>query len=1138
MIRATFFFALLCLCLSSSLADRVSDLRSSTPVPSLERETVRTYLQSNQADTSRYFPTIPAKNTNPYLKAVADRVQGQLRSPDERFERDLSEPERVTSIKGTYGSRTLADEAFSFIDAAVYALTGAQREEAVWRAYRRLHLYFRDYRTLGAAGKPIDDFFFGVGTVFQSAVLLDQAFPGLVSPRERRLWELAMRASSEVQLKAIQDPTYGYYMNRDLGVASTLVNAGLFTGDTIALKAGTDLMLEQGRNIYPDGAYAYIGDQNECPGYHGSCIIFLQNLWRMTGRTEALDFIRRSKNYYPLTVAKNGLDPYWTASSWKTAWNGASTNGAAVVAHLTGSGENLFPPTPDQGLSAAFFYRPGLRKVPLQDGLKFDRNIQGPQGRFGNFNFSATGRVYGRSSRYPGKVTLVGGMVTNPSGLPPLNAALKSVYSHVSLAAEDKWNNGAYLITNEKNSIVTQSGVASLCSSHDLEGTSFGPSRRKSNWRGRQQILMFPDRIITLAEVLPDGGRRAWNLSGRLKLGYGRSGQLEEKTLRTTGSGRHEYGDLVIVEKGTNYSSLSINRQAPILRDEAKRATELIFSDGQQNRDTAYGAGTRKYFAAEVRPKSALGEAGVKLIREGDLFRGMQVEVNGETYLLVHNVSNNTATFRTTAHPKQSEASVQYGGSPVSPLGRTEKREASGELRLELRSGESALVTFKKINPPVIGSTFSLSFVGPSPANNAVLQEGASIRFTVTASANIRNMRLFKNGTLVRQENSAAYEWGAPGQNDPALRNLASGTYRFKVVATAGDGRVAEAERVITVDPVSQGGGGSGGSGSGQPSGGNGQTSAVSTGGFQDRDFYFWDFASQDAPLQAGAQRFTPETTAGFFRWINPPSSIGAAQHTGGQLTDNFRRSIIYGRDGAQLRHQLRNGTWNVQLEFADGFRQDNMIVRAEGLIRASNIDVPARTLRRVNFDVTITDGALDLELDDADGRKVWTLAGLLIRKVQDEMPTQARRSYRFDFGTVSSPVFGNWTRVTPETRSGTFRWLEGGLSARDRGRSRAEDDVRRDLIFSSQRKLFRIDVPNGRYRVKVMFGDYTAGHDQMTATAEGVSFGTVSTTVADPRREISRDVDVGDGNLTIEFRDLGGADVNWTIMGVIIDPI
>ena len=62
----------------------------------------------------------------------------------------------------------------------------------------------------------------------------------------------------------------------------------------------------------------------------------------------------------------------------------------------------------------------------------------------------------------------------------------------------------------------------------------------------------------------------------------------------------------------------------------------------------------------------------------------------------------------------------------------------------------------------------------------------------------IANVQLFLNGTLVRQENGAPYQWNDASQDVP-LQNLAEGAYTLHVVATDNSGNKGESSIQITV---------------------------------------------------------------------------------------------------------------------------------------------------------------------------------------------------------------------------------------------------------------------------------------------------------------------------------------------------
>ncbi len=100
----------------------------------------------------------------------------------------------------------------------------------------------------------------------------------------------------------------------------------------------------------------------------------------------------------------------------------------------------------------------------------------------------------------------------------------------------------------------------------------------------------------------------------------------------------------------------------------------------------------------------------------------------------------------------------------------------------------------------------SISFIRPN--NNQTLTAPGNLTVDVNASdsdGSISNVRLFINNRLVRQENSAPYDWGLAAQNDSQLKNLSPGTYTLRAVATDNGGATREVSRRITVSNPNDG---------------------------------------------------------------------------------------------------------------------------------------------------------------------------------------------------------------------------------------------------------------------------------------------------------------------------------------------
>ncbi len=78
--------------------------------------------------------------------------------------------------------------------------------------------------------------------------------------------------------------------------------------------------------------------------------------------------------------------------------------------------------------------------------------------------------------------------------------------------------------------------------------------------------------------------------------------------------------------------------------------------------------------------------------------------------------------------------------------------------------------------------------------------EDLYVLVNATASGTIANVRLFIDGTLIRQENLAPYEWGLAVQNDILLENLQAGNYTLRAVAQGDNGVTSEASVNIIVN--------------------------------------------------------------------------------------------------------------------------------------------------------------------------------------------------------------------------------------------------------------------------------------------------------------------------------------------------
>jgi hypothetical protein len=137
----------------------------------------------------------------------------------------------------------------------------------------------------------------------------------------------------------------------------------------------------------------------------------------------------------------------------------------------------------------------------------------------------------------------------------------------------------------------------------------------------------------------------------------------------------------------------------------------------------------------------------------------------------------------------------------------------------------------------------------------------------------------------------------------------------------------------------------------------------------------------------------------------------------------------------------------------------------------------------------------------------------------------QSAQSYRYDFGTTTSPTAPDHTRISPLTR-GHISW-SGSVLARDREDA---DLANRDFVISPNSETWSHLIENGRWKVSVRQGDKTRPRDNLVITAEGILQKENINALANGFVETTFFVEVTDGILDLTFDDLGGENNRWVV--------
>jgi len=166
----------------------------------------------------------------------------------------------------------------------------------------------------------------------------------------------------------------------------------------------------------------------------------------------------------------------------------------------------------------------------------------------------------------------------------------------------------------------------------------------------------------------------------------------------------------------------------------------------------------------------------------------------------------------------------------------------------------------------------------------------------------------------------------------------------------------------------------------------------------------------------------------------------------------------------------------------------------------------------------------------DAVNARIYYNTGKLLFGIPDLPPATfvdlSADRYDYDLGTKTSPVFGSWVRISPET-NGDITW-SGSVNAVDRGSVSGINAANRDLIYSNQARTLEHKIANGTWDVVLNMGDASFAHDNMSVSVEGTVIAPDVDSAAGSFPYANGTVTVTDGSLSLTFSDNGGSDPNW----------
>lgn len=517
----------------------------------------------------------------------------------------------------------------------------------------------------------LDDWFAAPGAIYSWKTVGIAYAQYLPQSLKQRLEQAANKIGSLFYQRSINEmgstTPYNTYCNRDVSFAEILIHAGQYQNNQTWLDRGTLIInLVLGPTIlYPDGAYAYIGNQNETSNYHGATTNSLAKLFAVTDQSSILNGIANAKNYELINIEQGFVNEFYHVPAWKTQWNGISGQSGINLLYISNSPhlktfydllikENGNVPKP----TYISFFHNNFNKLPLPNNyLVYDRNIQGVKRRIDDFSYGITTRKVSKPSNL-GQITLAGAMTTEQGSNSEreLNAALMSIHAkvHISDGNVTEWDKWAYMMGNMDPLVNVSKSVGAVSTPNTLYRQTAGPTGHLSNWNSFQQWLTLPDRMIGIVEVYPKNniGQVAYQIDGRIKLGYGRTGNLNPKEIEiiTPGS-EYNYGNLKVLIHQHDFTTVD-TVSAGVVRDSPKEATEIRLRYDLSNNGTTqifYPGTTRKFFITEIRYKNASGNVAVERYNT-DNVKGLIVTSGTNKYAVFRNLGTTSATINVSTY--------------------------------------------------------------------------------------------------------------------------------------------------------------------------------------------------------------------------------------------------------------------------------------------------------------------------------------------------------------------------------------------------------------------------------------------------------------------------------------------------------
>lgn len=580
-----------------------------------------------------FFPVNSVSQDNPYRKNLNIWCANLLTKKPVIYGPSTKEKKIMDRLGGSnpdYGTRTEMTIAKNLYFLVTDQASPYFMNEEVFRRYlRRVMCYANEYNLHSNGYKDYLNDFFALGPALYVMRMTVDTYGELLLPSQKKAIDDCMQKALTFWLgeteKITKDTRYsfGYYANRDLGFANILLNAGLYLNNKPALDYAKKLVEAQKNNQYPDGAFAYIGTQNESATYHGTDISFLSRYYVVTRDETAKNLLKNSKNCPLLENEPSGLADFWTAPSWKHTWNGGNYWTMESVAYFNNDPylrkflDNQLQKNGLKDIDAINipFYKKLAAKDLPNNYTVIDRNIDGVRARYNDYSMAATLRKITTATE-PGLPTLVGAMTKETvNNKEQIDSILMFARPKIlTVNPKNKKAEWAMLTDSLKSDILLGKNYSVFGATHKLHTFGSSTKGRVTDFIGNQLYLSVQDHLIGVMQVQAASPQLAQALATEFRLGYGGFAVKQPKELQKISDKQYRYGNLIVNILDTNFPEFEIQQNKVRNDNNGALAHDFVFSTPVSNENKEFTPDEQYYLVYEIYPVSSTQKVTIEKI--------------------------------------------------------------------------------------------------------------------------------------------------------------------------------------------------------------------------------------------------------------------------------------------------------------------------------------------------------------------------------------------------------------------------------------------------------------------------------------------------------------------------------------------